>query len=149
MKNATLSKEILVKKCLESDYGFVHNLSKESMEFLVKKYWKKWDSGKFKEKFNKDNISIVQSEGTSIGFFDIEIQGDFLYLHNIQLDKNFQGKGVGTYLMFLIEEKIKSNDLKGMRFEVFKNTPAANFYLNLGYEIIKDNGNSITMEKVM
>jgi ribosomal protein S18 acetylase RimI-like enzyme len=145
--NFYLNKDILIRKCQKDDYVFIHDLSKKNMEKYVIKYWGSWNSKKFKEKFNINNISLVQFEGKSVGFFDLEFKENYLYLHNIQLDKSIQGKGVGSYLMKVIEENLKKNKLDKIRLEVFKDSPAKNFYLNLHYKITEDNGTSVTMEK--
>lgn len=136
-----------LRNCRDSDYGFVHNLTRNNMKRWIDKYWGGWDSDKFRADFKKKNIKIVEYVRKRIGFYDIEPKEDFLYIHNVQLIKSFQGKGIGKYIIAQIEGTLFTSGKNKIVLEVFRDNPAKKLYLKLGFCILKKNANSITMVK--
>ena len=141
--------KIILRKCRDEDYQFVYDLSKQNMEYYVNKYWGGWNPNKFKANFNKKNIVIISYQNKKIGFYDMDRKKNSSYLHNMQLIKTFQKRGIGTYLMSLIEKQLHNNKISSISLEVFKENPAKSFYLNLRFKINKDNGNSLSLEKTI
>src|SRR3989338_763022 len=90
---------INIRDCQECDYKFIHNLSRKNMENYVKEFWGKWDKKNFISKIKKNNIKIIEYNGESIGFLDLEIINNLAYLHNLQIKKSFQGKKIGRYVL--------------------------------------------------
>jgi ribosomal protein S18 acetylase RimI-like enzyme len=58
-----------------------------------------------------------------------------------------QGKGLGTYLIDLVEKETKKHKLRKIRLKVFKDNPAKKLYLRLGYKLIKSEKSDIILEK--
>ena len=58
-----------------------------------------------------------------------------------------QGKGLGTFLMDLMEKETKKHKLRKIQLKVFKDNHARKLYLKLGYKQIKDEGSSVILEK--
>jgi ribosomal protein S18 acetylase RimI-like enzyme len=61
---------------------------------------------------SKINVSLVyESDNLIIGFITAQFWKTYAYLHLIVVDKNFQGKGIGTALMKKIELIAKKRNL--------------------------------------
>lgn len=68
--------------------------------------------------------------------FDIEDYVEVLYLYEIQVKANVQGKGLGRYLMSLMETIAFHYDMKGIVLTVLKSeVNVVKFYFSLHYEI--------------
>lgn len=149
MKKSISIVNTTIKNCTTADYQFVHKLSKRNMERYVKAYWGKWDSQKFKDDFKKENIKIINYNNRKIGFFDVTLIGPTAYLNNIQITDSFQGKGIGTNIIALIETKVKKAGVEKIRLQVFKKSRAKLFYRKLGYNTAKSSTHSVIMEKFL
>lgn len=117
------------------------------MEGYVKKFWGGWNPAMFRKNFKTKNINIIEYGKKKIGFYDIEKQDRHLYVHNVQLTRSSQGKGIGSYIMCFIERRVLISNLPKIRLSVFKNNPAKEFYLFLGYKVLEDKGTLVIMEK--
>jgi len=148
LENSILRK-IKIKNCEEKDYSFVYRLTKRNMEGYVRKFWGGWNPAMFKKNFKIQNIKIIEYKKKKIGFYDIERKDGYLYVHNVQITISFQGKGIGNYIMSLIEKKASKLHLPEIKLSVFKSNPAKEFYLFLGYEILEDKDHSVLMKKTL
>lgn len=145
----TKSITITVRRGQDDDLRFVCELSRRNMEKYTSKIWGGWDNQRFKASLDKNRLTIIRHNGRRIGFFDIEIRGRVAYLHNIQLSKIAQGKGLGKKLMLMMKEKAKKAGVKNMEAKVFSENPAKEFYKKIGYTIIKeDNKMSLIRKKL-
>ncbi|MGE0793405.1 MAG: GNAT family N-acetyltransferase [Candidatus Woesearchaeota archaeon] len=136
-----------IRSCQDEDYQFVYDLLKENMLDSFIKHWGSWNENSFKSDFNKDYIKIITKDGKRIAYYDLVFRKDFAYLHNIQIISSMQGKGIGTYLMNLIEEETKKHNLNKIRLKVFKDNLAMKLYLKTGYKTTKEDESSAIMEK--
>jgi ribosomal protein S18 acetylase RimI-like enzyme len=143
-----IASKIKIRNYLKTDCSFVHKLARTNMEYYIEKHWGNWDEIKFKANLKKENLKIVKFNEKIIGYYNIEAHRNILYLHDIQIIKSFQGKGLGKYLMKSIENYTKKKGLKKIKFKVFNENPAKLFYKKLGYKIIGKNNILATMEKV-
>ncbi|XP_076949310.1 uncharacterized protein LOC143621916 [Bidens hawaiensis] len=92
---------------------------------------------------------FVYNDKSIIGFvhyrFVIEEEIPVLYVYELQLEPAFQGKGLGKFLMQLVELIACNNGMGAVVLTVQKqNTSAINFYLNK----LKYNISSISPSKV-
>ena len=147
MKFKIDSKTFLIRKCNDLDYTFVRNILKRNMMNLYKKHWGGFDSKVFRDSFNKNNIKIIECNNKRIAYYDISKNKDHLYLNNIQISAPFRGKGLGAYLMKLIENETKRKNIDRIKLLVFKDNKAIKLYEKMTYVRKKDKGSSIIMEK--
>jgi len=148
LKN-TLFKELRIRNCDKNDYPFVYRLTKRNMENYVRKFWGGWSAKMFRDNFKIQNVRILEYKGKKVGFYDTERKGKNLYVHNIQVTKSLQGKGVGNYIMLLLEREAYKQGLKKIELSVFNSSPAKNFYLFLGYKVSDDKKHSSLMQKTI
>jgi GNAT superfamily N-acetyltransferase len=95
-----------------------------------------WDSTKFREYFNPRSTQIIQSDGIEIGMLRVEERADCIYLADIQIQHEYQNRGIGTSL---IRSVIRSTSIanKPVRLRVLRGNPAKNLYLRLGFKEIE------------
>lgn len=141
---------ILVRDADKNDYIFCRDLEKMMSE-LVKEN-RKITSQQILESFNKDfekgGVKVVEHDGLSIGFFQLLTKGDFLYINEFHLCPDFRNKGVGSYLLELMEDEANKKHLPSIKLEVFLNNKAKSLYDRAGYKIISyTESNSVIMEK--
>lgn len=72
-----------------------------------------------------------------IGYISIWLVIDTANINNIAIDKPFQNKGYGSYLLTKSIEALKTEDIKEVTLEVRQsNEPAINLYKANGFDII-------------
>ena len=125
----------------DEDYKFVYNTKKALYKDYVIQNWSKWiekDQKDFFEKYikaNKEHIYILTSGNTKIGFIDYNIYENYVDIGNLCINKEYQGKGIGSRIL---EEIINNNLDKTISLQVFiQNERAIKLYTKLGFKITK------------
>lgn len=148
--------------CLESGRGdnlspsvkqYIQNLLKVNMEGAFGSEWGEEEKVKRREMVSPDaryifvhdlpNASISGSEdkGAMVGFvnyrFTLEEEVPVVYVYEIQLESRLQGKGLGKFLMQLVELIARKNQMGAVVLTVQKaNLSAMHFYTSkLRYSI--------------
>ena len=65
-------------------------------------------------------------------------EGTNYVLDELCVSPDYQGTGIGTHFMELIEEDLKKRDVKGIFLQTDSDKPAFNFYLKNGFKDIKE-----------
>jgi GNAT superfamily N-acetyltransferase len=113
--------------------------------YYVELNWE-WDNTKFRESFDPNITKIIQADGIDIGMLKVEEREDCIYLGDIQIDRVYRGKGIGTKLIkTAIESAMMAN--KPIRLRVLKGNPAKDLYLRLGFRAIQTLNNCYMMER--
>jgi GNAT superfamily N-acetyltransferase len=119
------------------DYDFLRALHRATMRPYVEPIWG-WDEDVqkhyFDAHFDPATIEIISVEGQDIGAVTIERQEDCLFLSNIHLLPEFQGRGIGTAI---IKEMLERAAVvhRPAALRVLKNNPARRLYERLGFQI--------------
>ncbi len=102
----------------------------------------------YKEKFKPEAINIVQFEGKDVGRLRVVRSSESIYIGGLQLLPEYQGKGIGSAIMFdLIQESEKTH--LPILLEVHHvNKNAYTFYIKVGFETVKDLGTKWEMKYV-
>ncbi len=111
------------------------------------KHWGTWNEKTMMENLKKENIKIVEYERKRIAFYDLKCEKYYAYIHSIQISRAFQRKGLGSFLIGLIENETRENKLDKIRLKVFKDNFAMKLYLKLGYKPIKEDESSVILQK--
>ncbi len=120
-------------------------------EFSKSPYNDKWTKESSEKSVKSDLITgvgyIVEENKKIIGF--ILIRKDILdkvclFIENLIVDSDYQGKGVGTKLVKFIEEKYSKKEGCIISLTTNKKSSAHNFYKRLGF---KENKENINMSK--
>ena len=141
--------KFLLRKCEDTDYDFVFELLKENMYDAFIRHWGSWNSQSFEDGFDKNKIMIIEYEGKRVAFFDLKCGRDAAYINNVQVSTKLRGKGLGTFLIGLMEKMAKEHNLTRIRLKVFNDNVAKGLYERLGYKPVKDDGASSILEKAL
>jgi GNAT superfamily N-acetyltransferase len=93
------------------------------------------------------NITILEQGGERVGFFDIHREEEVLRLRNIQLRRDFHGRGVGRWMLERVEEEALRTGARRIALSVFLDNPAVGFYEKLGFTEVSRKGSVLAMEK--
>tara|TARA_Y100000310_G_scaffold97848_1_gene95517 strand:- start:388 stop:837 length:450 start_codon:yes stop_codon:yes gene_type:complete len=136
-----------IRKCRKEDYRFVYELTKKNMYSLYVKHWGKWNSKVFRDNFDVKKIKIVEFDGRKIGFYSFEIRKNSSHINDLQIAYSMQGKGLGSFLIHLMEKETKKRKIGKIRLRVFVDNKAKKLYMKLGYKIVIDEDSSVVLEK--
>ncbi|MFC1690752.1 GNAT family N-acetyltransferase [Nanoarchaeota archaeon] len=136
-----------IRDSKDEDYDFVYNLLKTNMYDAFMKHWGGWNPESFKKEFIKRRFKIVECAGEKVAFYDLGFKEGFSYVFNIQIVKSMQRKGLGKFLIGLIEKETKKHELNKIRLKVFEDNFAKDFYLDLGFKEVRVEGTSVVLEK--
>lgn len=106
----------------------VSGVAKGSLTWLDSSDWKLED---FDRAVIGEKVIVAERDGKILGFASIELHENFL--HNLFIDPEYQGQGVGSHLIGVVEQNFtRTGALKCL----VKNEKSIAFYLNRGWEII-------------
>jgi ribosomal protein S18 acetylase RimI-like enzyme len=87
-----------------------------------------------------DYIFTLMINDNLEGFLHFKIFNDIIFLNNICLSENYQGKGFGKIFLFESLNLFNKTDFKYFTLDVFmSNQPAFLWYIKLGLEVTKSN----------
>jgi len=129
---------LIIKKALKKDTDFILQITRENMSSLLV-----WNDEKFLNNLKIKNIYIVFKDSKKIGLVDCEKTKGNLYIHNLQVNKEFWGQGIGKTIMEYVDNLAKIMKCKKIVFRVSQNNKRAiTFYANLGFHYLKNDDNS-------
>ena len=92
-----------LRPAAETDRQFLYVLHCQTMRDVIEKTWgwdEAWQRKDFDRRFNEYLVSIIESEGQAAGGLMLEWKPDSLYIHEIQLLPQYQGRGVSARRWF-------------------------------------------------
>ena len=97
------------------------------------RFYQTWIENAVLSKFD-DCCLVLKSEGAISGFVSIRIKGCEAVIGLIGVAGEFQGQGVGSKLLTLVEAYCAANKVKNIKVATqTSNTPAANLYSKNGF----------------
>jgi len=96
-------------------------------------------------------LENIKSEQQYLGFvhlrFEIEKGEAVAYVYEVQIDRTAQGRGLGKFLMQLVELAARKVGVSAVMLTVFKaNEAAAKLYGSLGYQMDEDSPGAVDPE---
>ena len=134
----------------DADYAFLYDLHTKTMKAPVEKTWG-WDEAfqktYFREHFTTSNVYVIMIDDQPAGKFSYRYEADgiTIFLAEIEILPEFQGKGLGTTLIrTLIDEASAKHST--VRLQVLKANPdARRLYERLGFKIYSETEPSFLM----
>ncbi|MDN6501006.1 MAG: GNAT family N-acetyltransferase, partial [Tetragenococcus koreensis] len=83
----------------------------------------------------KENNTVI---ALSIGTKKPWIKGMEYYIDQFCVKTNFQGRGVGSEFLFLIETDIKKKGMNAIILNTVKGFPSESFYLKNGFQLLEE-----------
>lgn len=118
------------------DIKILDNLSDDAINF-VKNEWTKADAVHFGRKiqWNKEKkILQAYEKDIIVGVLELTIQAGVMYIDEVIVRQDMQGKGLGKTLMQKAEDIAREQELHKIYLDTGKTWPATKFYEALGYE---------------
>lgn len=93
-----------------------------------------------------EDAKIILLNENPIGLLKVNENKSGFEIIQIQIDPEFQGKGIGKKIIQSIIDKASSLNLP-VELSVLKNNKAKQLYISLGFKIINENEDSFIMKK--
>ncbi len=127
------------KKLESTDYNFVSKLIEENLKEVISQSFKGFFN--FPIFFNRamqlGDSFIIYCDECPCGFFWYTFKGKCLHINTIVIDKEYQGKGIGTKVFIEIERLGKSKEYSIIELGVQGvNKGAIKFYKNKDFKEI-------------
>lgn len=121
----------------------IFNLEKENMKQLYEDCDWGWHDKKKREEMTDDRARYLIArtpEGKLVAFshyrFDLDFDVEVLYCYELQLPSNLRRKGLGKFMMQILELIAFSNNMKKVVLTVLKNNDEAmEFFKAMNYEV--------------
>lgn len=92
-----------------------------------------WQRGNFASECAAADTSVVEIDGDIAGYIQILEREDEIYVQNIAISADAQGKGIGTMLLKSLQSRAETLKVP-LQLEVFRsNKPAQRLYERLGF----------------
>jgi ribosomal protein S18 acetylase RimI-like enzyme len=125
----------------DADYDFIYALNSATMRPYVEPIWG-WDEALQREAFarrwNPDNQQIIIVDERDAGRLTLNETPELIYIAQINLLPEFQGKGIGSAVI----ESVKAKAARAGKFvelRVLKTNPAARrLYERLGFAVFDE-----------
>ena len=132
--------EITLRRSIESDRGFVNDLTRRAMRKYVEATWIKTEDREHYyslNQFNQPATKIIQCNGKDIGRITVTYSKDRIVLDGIHIAEAFQGKGIGGHLIKRIIDKADEMQLP-LELILLKENPVKKLYERLGFCVYKE-----------
>ncbi|CAH3024068.1 unnamed protein product [Porites evermanni] len=111
----------------KEDIDWAFDLTKHNMQLLYENSSWGWSDKKKRDEMTEDKAWYLVAKcesGKAIGFshfrFDLDEGDEVLYCYEIQLESNVRGKGLGKFLMQILEMMAHRAQMKKVMLTVFK-----------------------------
>ena len=81
---------------------------------------------------------ILKSGDSVLGHFRYKIAEGLGYLYALQIEEEYQGKGLGEYLLNLFFNKMKGKGISLVQWSCPRSFEANNFYKHLGFKVVEE-----------
>lgn len=141
--------EFLIRSANVSDYNSVELIMKEVQQLHIDwrpDIYKPADPVYSKEYFEKlvaEQRLLVAEEGSVVGLLsfmyrhvesDKQITRNVIFVDDLAVKQEYRGQGIGSQLLEVIKNKVKSEHLDGLELQVnARNTAARKMYEKLGF----------------
>ncbi|KAF2899300.1 hypothetical protein ILUMI_06880 [Ignelater luminosus] len=138
--------ELFIKRVIVLDEDvktWIFDLTKRNMKDRYEQCSWGWNDSKKLEEMMDDAawylIAKSKDDGSLLGFshfrFDLDEGIEVLYCYELQLEPHVQRKGLGKFMMQILELIAFSNSLKKVVLTVLKNNKDSEFFKAINYQI--------------
>jgi ribosomal protein S18 acetylase RimI-like enzyme len=120
------------------DREFLFELFARTMRGVVEQTWgwnDGWQRAEFARRFRSYTVSVVESDARPIGGLFLEHGPDAIFIHEIQLLPECQGRGIGTAVVQTVIEQATARGVPVELSVVPANQRAQRLYERLGFEV--------------
>jgi ribosomal protein S18 acetylase RimI-like enzyme len=124
-----------------ADYAFLYDLHVATMKPYVAQVWG-WDEAlqaeRFRQHFDSSRLRIVVVDGQQIGMLEVEERPSDLFLVNLRILPQFQGRGWGTYIVHNLLRQAQEAGVPLTLQVLIVNQRARQLYERLGLRVIQE-----------
>ena len=122
----------------ERDREFLYALHCSTMRDVIEQTWgwnEAWQRADFQKRFDAYTVSIIEAGSRSVGSLWLEQKPDSLYIHDLQVAPQEQGRGIGTAVIEMVIEQGASCGLPIVLSVLPANPRAMRLYERLGFRV--------------
>jgi GNAT superfamily N-acetyltransferase len=143
---------VQIRKATATDSEFAYQTKKAAFREYVEEVWG-WDEERERDlherRFPVQDFRVISCEGTDVGIMAFTLQSDCLYLNQLFILPQHQGKRVGAECLRIVEAEAKGLNLP-IRLRVLKaNRRALDFYLREGFQLTEEEQDHLTLCKTL
>ncbi|HEY0347279.1 MAG TPA: GNAT family N-acetyltransferase [Pyrinomonadaceae bacterium] len=132
-----------------ADTDFARSVHHRAYRDVIERQYGPWDESTqdklFADAWSAADHEIVLWVDVRCGYTSIESRDDCFYLHELVIDPDFQGRGIGTHILRdVIEQAILKEVPVRLRTHIINR--AVNLYRSLGFEETARTGSHVLME---
>lgn len=143
------SSDITLQRATAEDANYLCSLVETTMRFYIEESLGDWCASQARRAIHTyldaGNFSLIYFDGQRAGAISVGAYPDYIQLEQIYIEPNFQGKGVGSYLVSQLIGQAKEGS-KPLRLRVLKSNPARKLYERLGFEVMDESDARYFME---
>ena len=135
----TLTLSFALRPAALEDREFLFELFARTMRGVVEQTWgwnDGWQRAEFARRFRSYTVSVVESDARPIGGLFLEHGPDAIFIHEIQLLPECQGRGIGTAIVQAVCEQAATRGVPVELSVVPANYRAQRLYERLGFEVV-------------
>ena len=123
-------------KAVAEDIDKLDRIHAENMKSYVEKVYP-WNPTLFRDSFISEDYRVIKIKDIVIGCIKVLVSETEIYLAEIQIDRHYQNRGIGTSLICSIIEQAQLNNKK-LWLKVIKGNPAERLYRRLGFSVFEE-----------
>jgi len=131
----------LLKPAAMGHYDFIYHVKKLTLKEHIEKIWgwdEEYQQNDFRECFIPEKNKIIVSENEDIGYLEINEEDNIVYIVELEILPEYQGRGIGSSIISDIVEYAGASQ-KRVRIGCFKiNRGAKRVYERLGFKVIEE-----------
>jgi len=142
--------EYRLRRASESDEGFLYSLHCVTMRDAIEKTWgwdEAWQRSDFEKRLRKQLVSIIEVDGRDAGGLWLESSPDVIYVADLQVVPELQGRGIGTSVL---QGLIAEGSTRGIPVELAVlqvNPRARRLYERLGFKVTDEGNPFVRMQR--
>jgi ribosomal protein S18 acetylase RimI-like enzyme len=144
----SMSDPLDVRAAVPEDLESLFELHRTIFRSQIELIWgwdEEWQRSQFRREFASSATSVIQTSGRTVGYIQTVAHAEFLYLLNIALHPDVQGRGFGTRLVQRLQRQAVRRGVP-VNLSVFRtNRRAMSFYQRLGFRQIGESDTHFKM----
>lgn len=133
----------------QNDYEFGRLVHHSVYRDVVTRQFGSWDEGVqngfFKEGWNRAPHKIIIVDGVPAGVFSVAVNSEHVFLSELQILPEYQGRGLGSQIIKQQMQDAKSLKLP-LRLQVLRENKAQQLYRRLGFDVTETTDIHVKME---
>ena len=133
-------------QAVAKDIDLFDRIHTENMKGYVEQVYS-WNPTLFRDNFVSQDYRVIKIGNKIIGLIKIVATKDSIYLAEIQIDRQYQNKGIGTNIIIDIINEAKLSQ-KQLWLKLVKGNPVEKLYRRLGFVVFEETFTHKKMKKL-